>query len=282
MSSHLTRVPLLAAAALALPLAPVQAQSIWLPATRGPSVSIEALKPILTEGNDAWTTATTAFFLSGRIPVAESAALIAELPVAHAGFKRSVYGGSGTESSTVIGNPYVGIEFGGTASGVTADLGAHIPIRKDEDGDMAGSVGLMADVDRMEAYFVDVLAVGGHLGVRHSDASGLFVRARGGPTAFIYTGDRSEGDDTDVMLDYAAQAGYDTGRFMVVGGLTGRTLLTTEGGSWQENSFHQLGLSGNIAVGGVRPGILVRIPVDEDLGDTLRYVLGLSLTVPLR
>lgn len=287
MSSR-RRAVLAILALTALPTAgamPAQAQSVWLPVSPGPSLSLEGYKPILPQGNDAFTAATSAFFLSGRMPIGGKLMASAELPFAHAGVKLSKFGGTGTESSTTLGNPYLGVETASAASPLTADLGIRVPLRKSrEDEAAAATVGLLSDFDRWEAFAVDLLAIGGHVGVRTQPASGVSLHARGGPILWINTAKESGNRENDIelFLDYAAQAGYDVGRYGVIGGLTGRTMLSAEDGSWQDNSFHHLGLSGSIAFGNVRPGIHLRVPVDDDLDDTVRYVVGLHLTVQLR
>ncbi len=269
--------------ALAAAAVPAQAQSVWLPSSHGPSISIEGFKPILTEGNRNWTTATTAYFLSGRMPISGSVIATAELPFAYAGFKRSALGGTGVETSSTLGNPYVGIKLASAASPITADLGVRLPVRKSKESEgMAASVGFLADVDRMEAFAADLLSVGGHLGIRHRDPSGLHLHARGGPIMWFNTAKDRPGDDTELFLDYVAQAGYDVGRYAIIGGLSGRTQMTADEGSWSDRSIHHLGVSGSVAFGSVRPGIQVRVPLDDDLDDVLRYVIGLGVTVQLR
>ncbi len=285
MSSR-RRAVLAILALTALPTAgavPALAQSVWLPASRGPSMSLEGFKPVLNEGNRNFTPATSAFFLSARMPVAENLTVTAEVPFAHAGLRLRAFGGSGTESSTTLGNPYLGIEAASQTSPFTADLGIRLPLHKSsESNGMAASVGLLSDVDRMEAFATDLLSVGGHVGVRRHDASGLYLHARGGPILWFNTADDYAGNDTELFLDYVAQAGYDLGRYAIIGGLSGRTHVTDDGGNWSDNSTHHLGVGGSVAVGSVRPGIQLRVPLDSELDDVLRYVIGLNVTVQLR
>lgn len=262
---------------------PALAQSVWLPVSRAPSMSLEGFKPVLDEGNRNFTPATSAFFLSGRMPVGENVMVTAELPFAHAGVKLSAFGGTGTESSTTLGNPYLGVETASAASPVIADLGIRLPLRKSRASESSAAiVGFLSDIDRMEAFREDLLSIGGHVGMRSQQASGLYLHARGGPIIWFNTADDHPGDNTEIFLDYVAQAGYDVGRYALISGLSGRTLATADEGSWSDRSMHQLGISGSVAFGSVRPGIQLRFPLDRDLDETLRYVIGLNLTVQLR
>lgn len=287
MSAHRRAVPaLLTVIALAAPLAEqAQAQSIWVPGSNRASASLEVLKPIPTREYDYWTAASTAFVLSGRTPIAENLMLIAELPFAHAGMKLSSLGGEGTRTNSVIGNPYVGIQYGSAASPAIADAGIRLPLRRSRDAysdDFAAGVGILSDLDRMEAYVEDVLSVGGRIGVQQRMESGLVLRARGGPTLWYDTGATGADFDevTELIVDYSAQAGYEAERFSLLGGLTGRTFVTGDG-TFAERSLHQLGMSGIVTVGGVQPGITLRVPIGENASDAVQYVLGVHLTVPI-
>ncbi len=263
--------------------APAVAQSVWLPVSRGPSMSLEGFKPVLDQGNRNFTPATAAFFLSGRMPISESLVVTAELPFAHAGVRLSAYGGTGTESSTTLGNPYVGLEMASAASPLVADVGVRLPLRKSRDSEAsAAMVGFLSDIDRMEAFQEELLSIGGHIGLRTHQASGLYLQARGGPILWFNTAENRPAAETELFLDYVAQVGYDVGRYGVIGGLSGRTLVTEDEGGWSDNSIHQLGVSGSVAFGGVRPGIQLRVPLDSELDDMLRYVIGLNVTVQLR
>lgn len=61
------------------------------------------------------------------------------------------------------------------------------------------------------------------------------------------------------------------------GGITGVAILT-EDGSFGERTYHQAGVTLNLLLGEVRPGINVRVPLDDEL-DFIDFTVGLHLTV---
>jgi len=65
-------------------------------------------------------------------------------------------------------------------------------------------------------------------------------------------------------------------------GFYGRWAATEDVGGFQDNSVHHLALAGDYRLGNVRPGIAVRIPVDETYGDILNATLGVYVQVALR
>ena len=65
-------------------------------------------------------------------------------------------------------------------------------------------------------------------------------------------------------------------------GLTGRWHATADGGSFVDNSMHRAGVSADVRVGGVRPGVSLRVPLDEDMRAVVNSTVGLYLQVPVR
>jgi hypothetical protein len=106
--------------------------------------------------------------------------------------------------------------------------------------------------------------------------SGFALRLRGGPCFWIKSGER---EDSETFLLYSAQAFYKFSKVRIGGGLSGRYWVSSEGGDFAENSFHQLGFSLDFVLGKLRPGVYLRIPLDENLSDIVDAVVGLSLGI---
>jgi hypothetical protein len=45
------------------------------------------------------------------------------------------------------------------------------------------------------------------------------------------------------------------------------------------NQVHELGLGGSMTFGRFRPGVIVRLPLDDDLSQALNYSVGVRLEV---
>jgi len=65
------------------------------------------------------------------------------------------------------------------------------------------------------------------------------------------------------------------------GGLNGLTMVTAEGNS-SENSYHQFGITANFGSGTIRPGISLRVPLDEDFKEVLDSTFGLEVAFHLK
>lgn len=139
---------------------------------------------------------------------------------------------------------------------------------------------MFADVDRFEAFTPEILTATAKINYRKKNVSNLFVRLRGGPALFL--GTEEFGEDADVFLDYSAQMGYEGFLLYLIGGISGRFSATSDDGAIGDRSIYQLGAAANLVLGNVRPGILFRLPLDEDLRDDLDLVLGLQMSVLLR
>ena len=97
-----------------------------------------------------------------------------------------------------------------------------------------------------------------------------FVEA---PTFWIPT---NEGE-TELLFDYSGQVGYEGSQFGVIGGITGRMVVTEDGLSFGERTFHQLTISAMVDLGTIIPGIQLRFPLDDERRRAVNNVFGLSL-----
>lgn len=116
----------------------------------------------------------------------------------------------------------------------------------------------------------------GMLNYRQKSATGLTFRLRGGPSFLMNT----SGGGSQWLLGYSAQLGYEARTFSASAGLTGRANLSEEG-NFGERSTHQLGLAANLGLGKVRPGVHIRLPLDQDTRESLNYVAGINLGILL-
>lgn len=252
--------------------APVSAQSIWLPHGENHTVGIEFLKPDF-DGDANVDFFTGALFLTGKLRVSEKLFFVAELPIVRRGFDEEF---GFFESETAVGNPYIGLETRGETSFI--EFGLRPPLMSDDDFIAASAA--IADFDRLEAFDPDFFTIAAKVNYRKKSASDLVTRLRLGPTFLIYTNDT--GDDLELLLDYSAQVGYEGGQVHVIGGLTGRFLASSDDGNIGERTVHQLGVAANLALNNVRPGIHLRLPIDDDLNNIIDLVFGLHLAVLLK
>lgn len=252
----------------------LSAQSIWTNPQHGDSyLAVEVLRPEF-EGEDNVHSLSTAWFITGKFQIFERARLVAEIPLAYAKFDDSF----SNDSEFAIAAPYIGFEISRQGSSTFAEIGARLPTAPDDKFN-ALSLGLYADVDRFEAFLPDVLTIVGRINHFSTNSASLGLRVRVGPTVLINT-EGGGGDDAEFLLDYGGQIGHFGNHLMLMAGVTGRLILSQDG-NFGEKSFHQLGGSLILILGNLQPGIHIRLPLDEDLKDSLDFIAGLQLGIAL-
>lgn len=278
--SRLISVFAVATIILLLPFS-LTAQSIWVDRSHNKTIALEILKPNLAgDFYDNTTFPTSAMFFSLRLPISNRLNFVSEFPLAHAGVDYSSDFFEFDESETGIGNPYVGLEILNENSTFFTEIGVRAPLTPESN--LGTTVGLFADfIDRSEAFWPDVLSVIAAQNYHHRAPSGFTMRLRGGPSFWIYTGDEDTDADVELFLLYSAQAGYELHNVSLMGGLSGRMIVTESDLNIGERTLHQFGASASVDLGRVRPGVQFRLPLDEDFGDFLDSVFGVSLAIEI-
>jgi hypothetical protein len=254
---------------------PAGAQDYWANPGKN-ELSLELVRPMLAD--DELTTASFALFAGGTINLTETLAVAFDFPYA-----RAAYDIGEAETSSSIGNPYVGVEYAMPALGLQLTGGARLPLAKMEMDNFLGlALGMLSTVDRMEAFVPETATLQASARLTREVTPNFFISGRLGGNVALYT-DTEEGDDSsDLFTLYGAQGWYQTGALRVGGGLLGRLLLTgEEEASFSDNSWHEAGLWLDYAVGPARPGILIRIPLDDEMSDIMDFTIGLAVSYKL-
>lgn len=258
---------------------PTAAQSYLMPQTPEKGIWLEATHPdVKAFGDVDLTLASSAWFLSGRYPFTDRFWGVAEVPFAYGNV--DISGGSGLEGKSVLGNPYIGAEYA-LNDRVTFDAGVRIPVTTADDESFGDVVGMLADMMRTEAFMMDVVPISAAATFHHRLAGGLSLRARGGATSVIWTGDGDMGESF-TFLDYGFFAQYPLNVARLGAGLAGRWDVTEDEGGFSENSLHHVGLSADYSFGRFRPGVNVRVPLDKEYRDLVSSSIGfyVQMTLP--
>jgi hypothetical protein len=253
------------------------AQQVWLGSGRGGEFSVEILRPALKNiaGDQSFT--SVAAFMTGRFPLGPRTTLVAELPFAHGSFKYSFFGGGATESGSALGNPYIGVEGGRDGSAAFGEFGVRAPLASENQA--AQLVGLAADLERTDAFAPNIVTVSAFANYRVVAPSGFTFRIRGGPLGWIATKDNVLKDNAELWFAYAVQAGYQSRAFTFIGGVGGRAIITED---VDRRFTDQIVLSATYRVGGLRPGLSLRLPIDNNRDQIVGSTIGVSLGVELR
>ena len=269
-------IPLFCAVLLTFTLSPLGAQSLWQDNTSREGFTIEFLKPDYeNEENLSFLTSVT--FLSGRFPVTRSIIFAGELPFSYVNW--DVPQGADLGAQQTFGNPYFGLEFHPRRAPLFFELGIRAPLTADVDGENGEATvnGAFTDfVDRAEAFATDAVPVSGYLNYVVWTRTGFSLRLRGGPVFWIASGDREE---PETFILYSAQVFYETGILRFGGGFSGRYLASLENADFGERSMHQLTFGLDILLGTLRPGVYIRIPLDEDHKEVINSVFGITLGI---
>lgn len=263
-------VALLAAAALA-PVA--AAQSLWLDRAHPKTIHLELAKPLF-DGDEGFF--SFAGFLSARLPAGDRLAFVGELPMATLSVDQGILG---DESSTMIGNPYLGIETRpADGHGGRFELGLRPPLASEDE--FAFLAGLAADLQRWEAFVPDaffVRAAGHWRSAMRDGAPGVDLGIA--PVVWIPEDD----GDTELFVTYSAQVLVASPQVRGGGGLSGRWFATAEDADFGEASTHEFGVALDFLRGSVRPGLVLRVPLEDQgiffgtpdavIGVTLNFVL---------
>jgi hypothetical protein len=245
------------------------AQSIWTERLPGRSFTVEFLHPNFSGSSNS--SGNFVLFFTGRIPAWERTDLIIDLPVAHSSWEETMF--TRGESNTIVGNPYLGVEIKGPDSPSFAEIGFRLPIIPN-DSFRTRNTGYLADFDRQEAFYSDLFMVavmGNFLVDPPLDHS--ILRIRFGPNFWLGYG------DLQMVIDYSLQGGFASERITFITGISGRFFAIRNNADFSEQIFHQFGVAGSMNFGRFQPGLFFRIPIDEDLSESIDYVLGLNVGI---
>jgi len=233
------------------------AQSVWggVPPQRG--ASIEVSKVAFSEDQNL-STFSLAYYFGTRLAIRRDLQLVGELPFAVAKVSGSPF------SQQAIGNPYVGIEWEQSET-VVWEAGLRLPLSDNPSVNDGLILGLASDAaDRFEAWFDRALSIQTAANLIHRNRDGLVLRARAGPSLFIPMGGGQ--GDTELLVAYAGQLGYEGDLVHLLGGVSGRVLATSEA-----QTFNHAVVNLAFDLGGFRPAAFVRFPFGELKGLTAVY-----------
>lgn len=253
-----------------------EAQSVWVDKDESKSaVGIELMIPSLT---DEFSTEfpTSVFVLYGSFWASDQIRIDVDLPVSH------VSAGDGDLSETDIGNPYVGVGFMNADKEVAVDIGIRLPFAPNSDvSNPNANVGLFTGA-LIENYNIgkfapETFSITSQVKYRYRNASGLILKVGGGPDVIFPPDDA----DAEFLLNYYGQLLYKSEDLRIGAGFTGLLIVSEEDLSFGDRTIHDLGILSAYDFGAMEAGAYLRVPLDEDIGDQLNFVLGLNLLFTL-
>jgi hypothetical protein len=238
-----------------------------------PSIGLDILRPHFNTAETSLL--SVAAFASGGAAVGP-AHLVFELPY----FRVDPSPPAPDGPTSTLGNPYVGIEFGGQGKSnhvtLSATAGVRLPLLTDTDA--ARTIGSYVDVSRFEAFRPNTLSI--HSSVRFyvQNTDGFFVAASGGPTAWVPTQQHAQ---TELVLHHELSVGHRGSAAWFAAGYTGLSVLTEPRSAVGEFTIGEFVLSIGRARGRVRPAFHLMLPLDEEYSAVVGYVAGLGVAMQL-
>jgi hypothetical protein len=244
----------------------LQAQFYWFD-DKGERAAIRAEfnRPFIKDADLKALTGGLALSVSGKF--GPSTRIEAELPMAAGGLE-------GTSSTFTVGNPYLGIRLHQPGKRFSTQFGVRFPTMADLSlkSVVAVTAAAVSDADREEAFFSKTVTARAGVELHPAPAGTLLTGIRLGTSVFIPT----DGGSVEAFLDYGGRIGIDNSSVMAALALTGRWFVTSDDGSLADRTMHQITGSVDLRRGPLRPGVVVRIPLDET---DLDWVLGIRMTV---
>lgn len=271
------RSSLVAVAALAMMAfaARAGAQSTWPNLDCKSSVSLRYANPSFdTDGY--WNIGGELINLNISGELSEGARLIVDVPYAHYREPSNFFGGGG-RTENLFGNPYLGARISTAISPLSYDFGLRLPVAGNEKPG-AAMTGLLSDLDQMEAFISDYLPVHFGILIKMKNREGLFAGLSANPYAWFYVGDDKRVDATEFVLHYAAIGGFENQNIRLQGGIVGLSILSEGDAFTDETTLHQFGVEMNYRLGDFWPGMHFRVPLDDEISQTINLVWGISIT----
>ena len=134
-------------------------------------------------------------------------------------------------------------------------------------------------VERAEAFVEDAVPVIGAVNYVQNQDNGFLLKLRAGAAMWIPIKGR---DETEIFLLYSGQTGFQNPKYRLIAGVSGRWWLSGgSGSSFANTTWHQLGITGDVAFGKFRPGLYFQLPFDDTFKRSINYIAGLTLNIDL-
>lgn len=252
------------------------AQQYWPDRAEGTVVRADFLKPFF-KGDGGPQFLSGVVFVSASTAAGKLLRIEADVPLVRAGFTI----GEIKESSLRIGNPYLGARIHRADGPVSAYLGVRLPLAADPEtlaGGLTNELGTLTDPDQLEAFLPNVFTARAGAELRSVFPSGLLIGAKLGPSVLVPS---EGGADPELFADYGVQGGYEGAAIRATIGVTGRLLATESGLSFAERTFHMATGTLELRRGRVRPNVLLRIPLDQSMRESINATVGFGLAIVL-
>ncbi len=279
--SRITQLTVLLSAILLLSTV-LKAQPMWLTPQDGTVFSLEFLKIDKYKTNPTNLSSVTQ--ISGRLKLDSRFTLMAEIPFGYYKPDSAFPHYYNRVSQIMFGNPYLGIEYKSPNDIWLCQIGFRPPFSYSNvhDTEYVVEYAQLANYNKAEAFTHDVVSFYGKTGVQYRSPSNICYNFLCGPTVVVPTVKEEYEDETEIYIDVLAQMYLWTPKVRFKAGVSGRYWVSAahRADGLDDRSIHIFGFSADFGSGRFRPGLQLRLPLDDNLEEfNLKYVFGMHLMV---
>ena len=244
--------------------------------------AVEIMKPNL-DGAANVDAISSIWYFSAHFPVGKSGiSMFTELPFSYysdAALSAGYYELSDINYKFLVGNPLIGVEIrkSGSTTGGYGTFAVRLPIA-DEKRVFPIIYAFVTDFDRFDAFLPNQYSIqlggGGRFDLGAQDYE---LRFDIGATVMGIIPEDSR-FDTELFLKYYGQFWLMFPKVNLNLGLSGIAIITERDLDLSERIEQQLTFGIQLKPGKVRPGAFIRIPLTDELSQSIEFVAGINLT----
>lgn len=255
------------------------AQTEMLRLTDGSSVGLEFLIPSISEpsppGYESSLSGYTAI-LSGNASISEMFSARVEIPFVQTKTSYSGFGFSGSASKSSLANIYLGVGIGPASGMVNGEFGVRLGTLPEENVQAIGT-GILGDFPALERYMTTTTIIRGGVNFHPRVLDNIAFLATFRPSVWL-----PDGGENIWISYYGLGAAYETDLFKIGAGVNGLWIMKKDVGLFlsRKQALHHFQAEANMLFGIIRPGVMIRLPLDKELEMT-KSTLGFSVAVLL-
>jgi hypothetical protein len=221
---------------------------------------------------------TGVFQLSANMPISDYLNVISSVPFINMSYENDYAFGSYEYSENGFGNIFIGLQTNSDFadnSRTILSFGVFIPTSEEK----IAHRGVQINYYDLQKYLPNTLGLYFNFALQKLTGNGFNFGFEVGPNVIIPT--QGEGRETELLLHYGLNFGYQIEKLMLNAEFLGMGLVTEDVDNFEDRLIHQLVFGSQWNGGVVTPKVYYRIYLKDKLRDFIDGVLGLSINVSL-
>ncbi|MBN1782917.1 hypothetical protein JW948_17420 [bacterium] len=257
---------LLCVACVALPL---MSQTLMMQPRTGDktTVGLRFLRPNFDVDELGLSVLSGVYHLNVSAPVREDVSLICGLPFAT--FKME-----DMDTEQGIGNLFFGLQHRGS-TGIYTTAGLYIPTIDDDEW-LASWLALMTDYFDLYQFAPDIMTLYLNFAKTAASDKQFDLNFEAGPIVWIPTKDQND-NDVEFLLHYGIAAVVHGSPVDLSVEFVGNMIISEDIDDFSDRFMNVVTFGVSLSRGQVRPGLFYQIPMEEDISEIVKSVLGIRI-----